>query len=85
MCLTSLPDAMQHSSKASAQDYDAATETGPNANIGKVEGVYEGGRSEHQGSNLLDKTKASAENKIGGRTQGQAGSLTQGTGPQGRY
>ena len=87
---------MQHSSKGTAQDYDAATETGPNANIGKVEGVYEGGRSENQGSSLMDRTKQSAENKIGGNstqgqigggnaTYGQTGGLTQGRGAQSGY
>lgn len=87
---------LQHSSRATGQDYDSATETGPNANIGKVEGVYEGGRSQNQGSSLLDRTKQSAEAKIGGNstqgqiggahgTQGQTGSLTQGRGTQGGY
>lgn len=87
---------LQHSSRATAQDYDSATETGPNANIGKVEGVYEGGRSGNQGSSLLDRTKQSVENKIGGNstqgqignssaTQGHTGGLTQGRGAQGGY
>ena len=69
---------MQHSSKASSQHYDAAKETGPNADIGKVEGVYEGGRSQNQDTNLLDKTRDSAYDKMGGQntTGSRAGTNT---------
>ena len=55
---------MQHSSKAESQSYDATKEIGPNADVGKVADVYEGGRSENQDQNLLDKTKESAYNKM---------------------
>lgn len=77
---------MQHSSKAESQSHDAAKETGPNADIGKVEGVYEGGRSENQDRNLLDKTQESAYNKMpssGGSNQtgsGQGALGSSGTG-----
>ena len=64
---------LQHSSKATSQHHDAAKETGPNADIGKVEGVYEGGRSEYQGTNLLDKTRDSAYDKMGGGGHGTTG------------
>lgn len=72
---------MQHTSKAESQSHDAAKETGPNADVGKVEGVYEGGRSQNQDRNLLDKTKESAYSKMptsggsnhSGMTQGQMG------------
>lgn len=74
---------LQHSSKAESQSYDAAKETGPNANIGKVEGVYEGGRSQNQGPNLLDKTQESAYNKMptsNGSNQTGTGQGQMGTG-----
>lgn len=74
---------MQHSSKAESQSYDAAKETGPNADIGKVEGVYEGGRSENKDHNLLDKTKESAYNKMptsNGSKQASTGQGQIGTG-----
>ena len=67
---------LQHASKAESQSYDAAKETGPNADIGKVKGVYEGGRSENQDRNLLDKTQESAYNKMptsGGSNQASSG------------
>ena len=77
---------LQHSSKATSQQYDSAKETGPNADIGKVEGVYEGGRSGNQGENLLDKTRESAYNKMGGGTTGanQTGNNMTGSDQTGR-
>ncbi len=77
---------LQHSSKATSQHYDSAKETGPNADIGKVEGVYEGGRSGNQGENLLDKTRESAYNKMGGGTSGanQSGNNVTGSNQTGR-
>ena len=77
---------LQHSSKATSQNYDSAKETGPNADIGKVEGVYEGGRSGNQGENLLDKTRESAYNKMGGGTSGstQSGNNVTGSNQTGR-
>ena len=69
---------MQHSSKAQSQSYDAAKETGPNADIGKVQDVYEGGRSENQDRNLLDKTKESAYNKMPTSSGGNQSSTGQG-------
>ena len=78
---------MQHSTKTTSQNYDSAKETGPNANVGKVEDVYEGGRSGNQGENLLDRTRDSAYNKMGGNNvtgsnatgSNQTGRLGQGT------
>ena len=94
MCVIShlLPFNMQHSSKAESQSHNAAKETGPNANIGKVEGVYEGGRSENQDRNLLDKTQESAYNKMPstggsnqtGTGQGALGSSGHGEGSVGQ-
>ena len=76
---------LQHSSKAESQHYDSAKETGPNADVGKVEGVYEGGRSGNQGENLLDKTRDSAYNKMGGNTgYNQTGSNQVGSNQTGR-
>lgn len=77
---------LQHSSKATSQHYDSAKETGPNADIGKVEGVYEGGRSGNQGENLLDKTRESAYNKMGGGMSGanQTGNNVTGSNQTGR-
>lgn len=85
---------MQHTSKAESQSYDAAKETGPNANIGKVEDVYEGGRSQNQGQNLLERTQENAYNKMPtsgsnqtGAGQGQIGTgqCSSGQGSQGTY
>lgn len=86
---------VQHTSKAESQSHDAAKETGPNANIGKVEGVYEGGRSQNQDRNLLEKTQESAYNKMAttsgsnqtGMGQGQIGTGhgESGQGSQGTY
>ena len=86
---------VQHTSKAESQSYDAAKETGPNANTGKVEDVYEGGRSQNQGQNLLERTQESAYNKMPttsssnqtGTGQGQIGTGqgVSGQGFQGTY
>lgn len=86
MVLDALLICVQHTSKAESHSHDAAKETGPNADIGKVEDVYEGGRSQNQGQNLLERTQESAYNKMptsSGSNQTSAGQGQIGTGQGG--